>query len=677
MTTPEASNAEVILRRDQAIAALEQSNYGTMTDILAELESEDDELLQPLLEAIADRLSTDRGSQQRKLTKALLEQPQSLSRVIEAAAGLGRMDQALSLCNALVARYPDVPAAYLERVIIRQFASEELYLAGRIDECEPMLRLALADCNTLIQMIPDEPEVYLQRGRIWLQLDEFDAAEADFLTALELQPDLAPAYLELGRMWLLLNELDDALSDFTKAIELIPDDPRPYQARGTIFLQLGQPWEAMKDFQRALELDPTEPAFYYMAATAYQELREWEASLAAYTTALELDPDNFSLYTGRARVHRLVGNEAMMNGEAEKAEQAFRQALADLDQALSLAPEVHDVLLDRAHIWRHLQEHDRAWDDYTRALELHEGCVEARVGRGEVLQDQARYQEAMLEYQAILDDDPEQALGYYHLAEVQFNLADYDTALENYARALDLDPDMPNAYLRRANIYVMRGSNDEALNEFDYALSLIPNSIVARTLRATVMSTIAREKDAAGQTDEARALWRTVVADCDMALQMDPDVVDALIKRGHAYSALGLYDAAIDDFTSAIEIEPNSQAYTERALLYSALGETENALEDCEEIATFDPDDPSIFLIRCNVHLQLAQQLSEEEHVDSDLVRETYRQALEYANHLIERDPDIAVGYRMRGDALTGLGRHAAAQKDYAKANRLEPKLDV
>ena len=58
---------------------------------------------------------------------------------------------------------------------------------------------------------------------------------------------------------------------------------------------------------------------------------------------------------------------------------------------------------------------------------------------GQLLFDNGRYQEAIREYRAFLEDDPNNAYGFYFLGQVYQTVKDYAKAKENYLKALDLD----------------------------------------------------------------------------------------------------------------------------------------------------------------------------------------------------------------------------------------------
>lgn len=80
-----------------------------------------------------------------------------------------------------------------------------------------------------------------------------------------------------------------------------------------------------------------------------------------------------------------------------------------------------------------------------------------------------------------------------------------------------------------------------------------------------------------GKYEEAIALY-------DNAIKLENrninDIDICYYNRGRAYFKLGDYQKAIGDYTIAIEISPKSKYYSERAVTYEKIGETEKAASD-------------------------------------------------------------------------------------------------
>ena len=80
-----------------------------------------------------------------------------------------------------------------------------------------------------------------------------------------------------------------------------------------------------------------------------------------------------------------------------------------------------------------------------------------------------------------------------------------------------------------------------------------------------------------GEFDEA-------IEEFTEAIELDPEYAIAYYNRGWAYDEKGEYDEAIADYNKAIELDPELDvAYFTRGFLYMALGEKEKAISDFEK----------------------------------------------------------------------------------------------
>ena len=73
--------------------------------------------------------------------------------------------------------------------------------------------------------------------------------------------------------------------------------------------------------------------------------------------------------------------------------------------------------------------------------------------------------------------------------------------------------------------------------------------------------------------------------------------------RGMAYGAKGDIDKAIEDFTKAIQYEPDhAEAYYHRGNSYVIKDEFDRAIEDCDKAIQLNPDAADAYLVRGNAY---------------------------------------------------------------------------
>ena len=129
-------------------------------------------------------------------------------------------------------------------------------------------------------------------------------------------------------------------------------------------------------------------------------------------------------------------------------------------------------------------------------------------------------------------------------------------------------------------------------------------------------------------------------------------------NRGNAYKDLKQYERAIQDYNKAIEINPNlSEAYTNRGVAYRNLGQKERAIQDYNKAIELNPNYAGAYCNRGNAYYDLGQK---------ELAIQDYNKA-------IELNPNLAEAYNNRGNAYYDLGQKELAIQDYNKAIELNP----
>jgi len=166
---------------------------------------------------------------------------------------------------------------------------------------------------------------------------------------------------------------------------------------------------------------------------------------------------------------------------------------------------------------------------------------------------------------------------------------------------------------------------------------------------------------------KAGALWdggkytdpKKAIEYLNNAIKLQPDLAEAYSNRGIAYSNLGQQQRAIEDYNEAIRLKPNdAEAYYNRGNAYRKLGRYQRAIEDYNEAIRLKPDLAEAYYNRGKAYSILGQK----------------QRAIEDFNETIRLKPHDADAYVNRGVAYADLGQKQRAIKDYNEAIRLKPK---
>ena len=89
---------------------------------------------------------------------------------------------------------------------------------------------------------------------------------------------------------------------------------------------------------------------------------------------------------------------------------------------------------------------------------------------------------------------------------------------------------------------------------------------------------------------------------------MNPQHANTYINRGFAYETKGEFDAAIRDYTKAIELNPqHAEVYTARGVVYWQKGNVDAAIQDYTKAIELNPQYAKVYTARGVAWLHLRE----------------------------------------------------------------------
>lgn len=228
-----------------------------------------------------------------------------------------------------------------------------------------------------------------------------------------------------------------------------------------------------------------------------------------FTAEIKKRPKDADLYGRRGLAHLSTGQTDFAFGRGSNAPAHIDAALADLDEAIRLAPK--DVGWWNFHGWARLQQrdYDKAAEDYTKAIELDPKSTAAYQGRGTAWRAKK----------------------------------EYDKAIEDYTQALKLEPKQPHLLISRGIAWSEKGESDKAIKDYTEAIESAPGLAMAFNNR--------------GNAWRAKKEYDKAIADYTEAIRLDPKYPLAYRNRGLACARKHDYKAALADYSKAVELNPN------------------------------------------------------------------------------------------------------------------------
>jgi len=267
-------------------------------------------------------------------------------------------------------------------------------------------------------------------------------------------------------------------------------------------------------------------------------------------------------------------------------------AVERLDRAIAASPDQTLFYTMRALAFIQMGD-DRAVTDLERASALEPGNELAYALKGAVAWMMGDIEAAAQAYDQLILLEPGVAELYLVRSIIAFDMGDLDSALQALSRAEELKPTEAFVPLARGLIHEKMGQSAQAAADYERAIELN----VAPDGAAALLSGVAGEHvppyaylfqctvyQAQGKTDEA-------LARCDQALET-PTYFDALWKRGQLHAAQGDWEAALADYSAAIQADPRwPWVYYLRAQDLVELGRTDEAHTDLARALELNPVD--------------------------------------------------------------------------------------
>jgi tetratricopeptide (TPR) repeat protein len=175
-----------------------------------------------------------------------------------------------------------------------------------------------------------------------------------------------------------------------------------------------------------------------------------------------------------------------------------------------------------------------------------------------------------------------------------------------------------------------------------------------------------------GATELSKRNWDAAIADFTKAIELKPSFAEAYNNRGYARTSKGSIsfvvsgddgdlNAAIADFTNAIKLKPDyAEAYRNRGLAKSFKKDFEGAIPDFTSAIQLKPDFRLAYIGRGAASIEIRD----------------FEGAIADFTSIIQLKPDDAFAYHRRGEAKQAKGDTDGANADYAKALQIEPDIE-
>lgn len=431
-------------------------------------------------------------------------------------------------------------------------------------------------------------------GLALINRNEIDKAINVLTQAIALDPTLWQAYVNRSQAYFMKAQYDAALADANSAIAAAPALGTPYLYRASVYRMQGKPDLVQADLDHAVAAYPNWKT-YGARGSFYAQKHDTEHAIADFTAGLTFWPDSVDLILHRAAIYRRTGQTALADSEYRRAlavnditpygraqaEEALKmddKAIADFSQALVLNPGSIDALYRRGKIYARQGKSDLALADFDAFLAIRTDTAVMR-DRADALFMLHRLSEAETGYTQVIAAAARDDYSYANRSTAERLEAKYDQAMADINKAIELAPDEPSWPNLRAQLEEETGDLAHAMADYDRATTLDPADDMAWNnacwLRASHNIEIDKALDA-----------------CNKALKANPANAEARDSLGFVQYRKGQLADALASYNAAFAADPKQAASLYmRGIVEKRMG---NAAAGDADIAAATAADPKL-----------------------------------------------------------------------------------
>ncbi|CAF1577532.1 unnamed protein product [Rotaria sp. Silwood1] len=343
--------------------------------------------------------------------------------------------------------------------------------------------------------------------------------------------DIVNDYLEKGKKLLATGQLSDALSQFHSAIDVDPKNYLAYFRRATVYLAMGKSKSALPDLSKVIELKPDFIAARMQRGNVLLKQGDFDEAKIDFQNVLKLDSSN-------SEAHHQFDLTEQMNQKVQQAENFYKN-----NDHIKTIELLSDVI-----------EHC-PWSIKLRELRANSYLTSGDTSK------------AVNDLKATSKLIPDNTQAFLKISQLLYLMGDADDSLTNIRECLKLDPDHKECHTHYIKVKklakqleiihdaISQSNWNDCIEKARQILKLSSDSsssIFVYRAHSSLCTCMSRGKFPAIDTIK---LCTEVL---DTYHTTDAEI---LISRAEAYILNENYEAALNDFKHAHEIEDSNRVH--------------------------------------------------------------------------------------------------------------------
>ncbi|MBC8062840.1 MAG: tetratricopeptide repeat protein [Clostridiaceae bacterium] len=490
------------------------------------------------------------------------------------------------------------------------------------------------------------------------QLD-FYTANTSIKVAQKICPHHPDLQILIGRYFSVSKKIGEADNIFTTLIKENKEDFNAFFYRAELYYGIGSLKDAYEDYKMVLKIKPNSPGVWYSLAKSCLCLEKYEdaieyseklCDLSEYREAISViisSAYNFYIDTLlESSGHNLMEDSikfklAKAYFKTSKIDESYN-ILKELMQSSEVTSSIYylfcQVLISKKDL-------ELAYIDVCKAVELFKNDYEINFLKADLLDDLGKYEEAIAQYDLVIDINKNQSSSYNNKAYVLNKINRYNEALDCANMAINLDPEAANSYKNKAGALLGLELYEDCLEACEQALNKFQYLTEAYIIKMKAFINM-------NLLDEALSVYNKI---SDYGLKNS----DLYYQKARVLMYLKRYEEAIEYCDLAIELDGNNaDFYYVKGLCFYYSDKDNEAIEWFEDTIKRDKAYGSAYFYKIKCLLCISKQ---EEALK--LTNQAISLNLQYLDRFLD----------LKGTIMEGLKKYEEAIVEYKKAIEYKP----
>jgi len=318
--------------------------------------------------------------------------------------------------------------------------------------------------NAAIQLTNDfhnDAEAFFLLGLVYRNQGNSEKAVMCWKRCVELDPNLTKAYHGMAEVAFDKGEYERAVELGQTVLEIDPKLPGVYNSLACALMCLGRAEEAVKAFQKDIEISGQSVHSQFMLGKQYQLLKEYEKAGKCYEKVIKMAPGYTQAYYGLATVCAMLGEKEKsklfmetfrkLKDKEMKAMKERDNRFNDLVSARQTAAQAHT---DVGQLYYLRRSSEKAEKLLQRAASLDPEQSDCRVLLATLYEQDGKLMKALHFYEQLTTIQPQNINYHGNVGILSLQLQRYDDAEKAFRKVIELNPNQSFGYYHLAYLYL-------------------------------------------------------------------------------------------------------------------------------------------------------------------------------------------------------------------------------